>query len=44
MSNNNYSQNTEKIKKSDSEWKNDLDNLSYQVLRNSYTERPYWRI
>ena len=41
MSNNNYSQNTEKIKKSDSEWKNDLDNLSYQVLRNSYTERPF---
>ena len=41
MANFNYSQNNQKIEKSDKEWKNKLDNLSYQVLRNSYTERPF---
>ena len=41
MSNNNYAQNNSQMEKSDKEWKNDLDNLSYQVLRNSYTERPF---
>ena len=37
MTNYNFSQNINKMEKSDKEWKNDLDNLSYQVLRNSYT-------
>ena len=41
MINNNYAQNNSQMEKSDKEWKNDLDNLSYQVLRNSYTERPF---
>ena len=41
MTNYNFSQEKEQIQKSDSEWKNDLDNLSYQVLRKSYTERPF---
>jgi len=41
MTNYNFSQNINKMEKSDKEWKNDLDNLSYQVLRNSYTERPF---
>lgn len=41
MTNYNFSQENKQIKKSDSEWKNDLDNLSYQVLRKSFTERPF---
>jgi|TARA_B100001996_G_scaffold132802_1_gene101078 peptide-methionine (R)-S-oxide reductase len=41
MTNYNFSQEKKQIQKSDSEWKNDLDNLSYQVLRKSYTERPF---
>ena len=41
MSNNNYSQKIRKLEKSENEWKNDLNNLSFQVLRNSYTERPF---
>jgi len=41
MTNYNFSQEKKQIQKSDLEWKNDLDNLSYQVLRNSYTERPF---
>ncbi len=41
MFNTNYAQKVEKINKSDSEWRNDLDKLSYEVLRNSYTERPF---
>jgi len=41
MTNFGYSQEQNEEKKTDSEWKNDLDNLSYQVLRNSYTERPF---
>tara|TARA_B100000768_G_C11252021_1_gene364534 strand:+ start:157 stop:615 length:459 start_codon:yes stop_codon:yes gene_type:complete len=41
MINNNYTQSNSQMEKSDKEWKNDLDNLSYQVLRNSYTERPF---
>ena len=41
MINNNYAQNNSQKEKSDKEWKNDLDNLRYQVLRNSYTERPF---
>lgn len=41
MTNLGYSQEQNEEKKTDSEWKNDLDNLSYQVLRNSYTERPF---
>ena len=27
--------------KTDTEWKNSLGEMSYQVLRNSYTERPF---
>jgi len=41
MTNYNFSQENKQIKKSDSEWKNNLDNLSYQVLRKSFTERPF---
>jgi len=41
MTNFSYSQEQNEIKKTDSEWKNDLNNLSYRVLRNSYTERPF---
>tara|TARA_B100000929_G_scaffold277043_1_gene252134 strand:+ start:2292 stop:2753 length:462 start_codon:yes stop_codon:yes gene_type:complete len=41
MTNYNFSQEKKQIQKSDLEWKNDLDNLSYQVLRKSYTERPF---
>ena len=37
MTNFGYSQEKSEDKKTDSEWKNELDNLSYQVLRNSYT-------
>ena len=37
----NFSQNNEKMIKTDKEWKNSLSEMSYQVLRNSYTERPY---
>ncbi|KRO87250.1 MAG: peptide-methionine (R)-S-oxide reductase MsrB [Bacteroidetes bacterium] len=41
MTNFSYSQEKGEDIKTDSEWKNELDNLSYQVLRNSYTERPF---
>jgi len=41
MTNSNFSQEKKQIQKSDLEWKNDLENLSYQVLRKSYTERPF---
>jgi peptide-methionine (R)-S-oxide reductase len=41
MTNFSYSQEQNEIKKTDSDWKNDLNNLSYRVLRNSYTERPF---
>ena len=41
MTNYNFSQEKKQIQKSDLEWKNDLDNLSYKVLRKSYTERPF---
>ena len=37
----NFSQNNEKMIKTDTEWKNTLGEMSYQVLRNSYTERPF---
>ena len=37
----NQSQKTEKMIKSDKEWKSSLDEMSYKVLRNSYTERPF---
>ena len=37
----NFSQNNEKMIKTDKEWKNSLGEMSYQVLRNSYTERPF---
>ena len=41
MCNSNFSQNKNQVVKSDKEWENQLDNLSFQVLRNSYTERPF---
>ena len=41
MCNFNFSQNKNQVVKSDKEWENQLDNLSFQVLRNSYTERPF---
>ncbi len=41
MSNHNFSQENFEVNKSDKEWRDQLDNLSYQVLRNSYTERPF---
>ena len=41
MSNHNFSQENFEVNKSDREWRDQLDNLSYQVLRNSYTERPF---
>ena len=41
MCNSNFSQNKNQIVKSEKEWENQLDNLSFQVLRNSYTERPF---
>ena len=37
----NFSQNNEKMIKTETEWKNTLGEMSYQVLRNSYTERPF---
>ena len=37
----NFSQNNKKMIKTDTEWKNSLGEMSYQVLRNSYTERPF---
>ena len=37
----NFSQNDQKMVKTDIEWKNSLGEMSYQVLRNSYTERPF---
>ena len=36
-----FSQNDDKMTKTDQEWKNSLTEMSYQVLRNSYTERPF---
>mgnify|MGYP000075838043 FL=1 len=41
MCNSNFSQNKNQVVKSEKEWENQLDNLSFQVLRNSYTERPF---
>ncbi len=41
MCNFNFSQNKNQVVKSEKEWENQLDNLSFQVLRNSYTERPF---
>ena len=41
MCNSNFSQNKNPVVKSEKEWENQLDNLSFQVLRNSYTERPF---
>tara|TARA_B100000989_G_scaffold286037_1_gene254301 strand:- start:364 stop:783 length:420 start_codon:yes stop_codon:yes gene_type:complete len=41
MCNSNFSQNKNQVIKSEKEWENQLDNLSFQVLRNSYTERPF---
>ena len=41
MCNFNFSQNKNQLVKSEKEWENQLDNLSFQVLRNSYTERPF---
>lgn len=41
MCNLNFSQNKNQDIKSEKEWENQLDNLSFQVLRNSYTERPF---
>lgn len=41
MFNTNFSQNKNQVVKSENEWKNQLDNLSFQVLRNAYTERPF---
>ena len=41
MCNSNFSQNKKQLVKSEKEWENQLDNLSFQVLRNSYTERPF---
>jgi len=35
------SQKEDKMVKTDKEWRASLDEMSYQVLRNSYTERPY---
>ena len=35
------SQNNNKMIKTDKEWKATLDEMSFQVLRNSYTERPF---
>ena len=36
-----YTQNKYEFTKTDSEWKSQLDELSYLVLRKAYTERPY---
>ena len=41
MCNSNFSQTKNQVVKSEKEWENQLDNLSFQVLRNSYTERPF---
>ena len=35
------SQNNNKMIKTEKEWKASLDEMSFQVLRNSYTERPF---
>lgn len=35
------SQKEDKMVKTDKEWRASLDEMSYEVLRNSYTERPY---
>ena len=37
------SQNNNKMIKTEKEWKATLDEMSFQVLRNSYTERPFHR-
>ena len=37
----NFSQNNEKMIKTETDWQHTLGELSYQVLRNSYTERPF---
>ena len=41
---NSFSQAQYEVVKSDAEWKSQLDELSYLVLRKAYTERIYWRI
>ena len=38
---NSFSQAQYEVVKSDAEWKSQLDDLSYLVLRKAYTERPY---
>ena len=38
---NSFSQAQYEVVKSDAEWKSQLDELSYLVLRKAYTERPY---
>ena len=38
---NTFSQAQYEVIKSDAEWKSQLDELSYLVLRKAYTERPY---
>ena len=35
------SQQKYEVEKSDQEWKNQLTEMSYLVLRKAYTERPY---
>ena len=36
-----FSQQQYEVVKSDAEWKKQLDEMSYLVLRKAYTERPY---
>jgi len=36
-----FSQNKYEVTKTDKEWKSQLNELSYLVLRKAYTERPY---